>query len=317
MIIRKRAFLLVAILGVVLTNWNPSSAQSADSKCFEETGHCISGPFLDRYNAADDPLLLFGYPITEMIQDPLTQRPVQYFQRARMELDTSAPEGSQVTLTPLGTNNYTPGDPLAYATDSPTCEFFPATSKHVCYGFLTFYHKNGGAEFFGQPISEAELRDNRYVQYFEYARLEWHPELPNGKAITLANLGQIDFDRWGLDQRLLDPVVSAAIPQSLIHMNARAFVAKAVIKPGADQTLYVIVQDQMLQPVSQALVTADMKDPSGAVNRVTLSPTDENGITTLKFSASTSNADQVVQISVTATARGQSSTTRTWYRLWW
>lgn len=308
---------MVAILGVLLTSWNPSSAQPADNICFEETGHCISGPFLTRYHSVADPLLIFGYPITEMIQDPLTQHPIQYFQRARMELDTAAPADKQVTLTPLGTNNYTPGDPQAYAADSPTCETFPATGHHVCYGFLTFYRANGGTDQFGQPISEAEFHENRLVQYFEYARLEWHPELPAGKTITLANLGQIDFSRWGLDQRLLDPVVSAAIPQSLVRLNARAFVSRAVVQTGSDQTLYVIVQDQNLQPVSEALVTADLKDPTGAETHLTLPPTDANGITSLQFPVTSTTLDKVVQITVNASARGQSTTTRTWFRLWW
>lgn len=65
---------------------------------FPETGHTISGPFRD-YWEANGGITIFGFPITEIIDEDGMR--VQYFERARFELNPSA-EG-QIDLTPLGT----------------------------------------------------------------------------------------------------------------------------------------------------------------------------------------------------------------------
>jgi len=61
------------------------------SQYFPETSHWVSGPFLDKYNSVEEPELLFGYPITEEFDDPISGYLVQYFQRARFELHPKAP----------------------------------------------------------------------------------------------------------------------------------------------------------------------------------------------------------------------------------
>jgi photosystem II stability/assembly factor-like uncharacterized protein len=55
---------------------------SADQRYFEETGHSVNYAFL-RYFTARGGLDSFGYPITEEMHED--GRPVQYFQRARLE----------------------------------------------------------------------------------------------------------------------------------------------------------------------------------------------------------------------------------------
>ena len=55
---------------------------SADQRYFDETGHSASYAFLRHFNARGG-MDSFGYPVTEEIQEG--GRPVQYFQRARLE----------------------------------------------------------------------------------------------------------------------------------------------------------------------------------------------------------------------------------------
>lgn len=61
----------------------------------------------------------------------------------------------------------------------------------MCYKLLQFYDANNGPFYFGEPISEAELRDGRIVQYFENARFEWRPNQPSDLQIGLTDLGRV------------------------------------------------------------------------------------------------------------------------------
>jgi hypothetical protein len=66
------------------------------------------------------------------------------------------------------------------------------TNHHISdrAGFLTFWRANGGVLIFGYPIGEEIVEDGRIVQYFERARLEYHPEL-------LGQEGQVQLSLLG------------------------------------------------------------------------------------------------------------------------
>jgi putative inorganic carbon (hco3(-)) transporter len=55
------------------------------------------------------------------------------------------------------------------------CEFFAITSHNLCWPFASYWNTNGGLSFFGYPLTEAFDTDGVTTQYFERARLEWHP----------------------------------------------------------------------------------------------------------------------------------------------
>src|SRR5512142_2607229 len=113
------AFLALTLL---LTQWGPASAQSADVQFFPETGHNVKGDFLRFYKSVRDPKLLFGYPITEQMTSK-DGKPVQYFQRARFELRVDLPESQRIQLTPVGRLTYKPGSQLSI-NNSAGCELF-------------------------------------------------------------------------------------------------------------------------------------------------------------------------------------------------
>jgi hypothetical protein len=136
----RRLVSLFLFLAILLMEWGPASAQAATIQYFPETGHHVRGDFLRFYKSARDPLLVFGYPITEQ----LTSRDgkiVQYFQRARFELRDQLPESQRVQLTPVGGVLYQSGDQLRLSNTSG-CELFP-TGYPVCLAFLDFYKANG------------------------------------------------------------------------------------------------------------------------------------------------------------------------------
>ena len=105
----RRFALLLSILVLLLASEGPVSAQSSgDAQYFPETGHNLKGEFLRFYKNASNPLLVFGYPITEQLTSH-DGKTVQYFQRARFELRADLPERQRVQLTPLGKATYQPG----------------------------------------------------------------------------------------------------------------------------------------------------------------------------------------------------------------
>jgi peptidoglycan/xylan/chitin deacetylase (PgdA/CDA1 family) len=73
---------------------------------------------------------------------------------------------------------------------SPDQIFFPQTGHYLSHGMLRYWQTYGGLPVFGYPISEEFIENGVVVQYFERARLEWHPGAwPSRYDILLGRLG--------------------------------------------------------------------------------------------------------------------------------
>ncbi len=152
---------------------------------FSQTGHYLSYGFLD-YWRAHGGVQIFGYPLTEEINDHATGLTVQYFERAVFEWHGDQPEGSRVELRRLGADLTQGRADAAFnkisAVSDNSCNFYSETGHRLCNGFRAYWQDNGGLAVFGFPISEEFTEKNPdtgksyTVQYFERARFEWHPE---------------------------------------------------------------------------------------------------------------------------------------------
>jgi len=206
--VMARRYLFLGLLILVLigsATWQSSLAQGGE-EYFDETGHVVTGEFLAAYRSVPNPVQLYGYPITDAFQDTTRNLLVQYFQKARFELDPAGPVGNRVKVSPLGEYLYTPGPEASLTVNPGACRtYYPPDGYRVCYAFLEFYDRQGGQKQFGLPISNIEWHDGRMVQYFQNARLEYHPEMPMGQWIVLAELGRQYFDQHGEDRALLMP----------------------------------------------------------------------------------------------------------------
>ena len=311
-VVRRLAAILF-FLTFWLTSWEAANAQSTTVQFFPETGHHVRGDFLRFYKSVPDPSLVFGYPITEQItaRDGKT---VQYFQRARFELRTDLPENERVQLTPLGQALYQTADQLRLSNTSG-CELF-GTGYPVCLAFLDFYKANGGAGQFGNPISPFEFHDNLIVQYFERARFEWRADRPEGQRVVLTDLGRYYFDQLGEDPAFLKPVqpLDATI-NAILSIKAQAFVAKSLTGSTGQQTVYVIVQSQTLQPVSSATGKATVHWPDGRTEDYFFT-TNRSGLGTITLQFANQKKGDLVPIDIIAVYQGLGSTTRTSFRIW-
>ncbi len=196
----------------------------------------MRGEFLNYYQSTSDPLLLLGYPITDELIDPINGQKTQYFQRARLDLEYEEGEDLVIRRAPLGRLIYEEGSPPASVPiNSFACKHFPKTGKNVCYAFLQFYSANNGPDAFGEPISNLEYQDGRYVQYYEYARMEWRPDSTGGQRVALTDLGaSISTRAWATRRRC-----SPTRPQNLRQGKpscGRGLVGQALLPANTRQT---------------------------------------------------------------------------------
>jgi hypothetical protein len=148
----RRGLILLFVAGLLLVTLVPTHAQQITSKYFYETGHTVTDEFLTFYLSAPDPLLVYGLPITEAFIDPVKNIKMQYFQRARFDLNPDAPAGKRVQLSALGSLTYQASkvQDLNIATNTPECRQY--NQFFVCDAFLAFFDAHGGLEQFGYPI---------------------------------------------------------------------------------------------------------------------------------------------------------------------
>lgn len=313
MIRRLFAFALAFLL--MGTNWVSVRAQSMEFKYFNETGHNVSGEILRFYNSNPNATLLYGYPITEEITSK-DGKHVQYFQRARLEYRADLPEGQRVQVSLLGRETYVPSSPLDV--NSPfACRLYSETGFSVCFAFLEFFDQYGGLSQFGYPISPFEYHDNIIVQYFEKARLEWQPWKPEGQRVVVSDLGRIYFDKFGEDPGFLPPVQPLDnTATTVINLQVRAFAWKAVTLANDSQLIFIIVQDQALQPVSNSSCTTTIHWPDGRADSNTIN-TNSNGVGMVALSFANQQYGSLIYTDVACTFSGLSGFTTTSFRIWY
>jgi hypothetical protein len=186
--------------------WGPDRATAG--AYFAETGHRITAPFLNYWNA-NGGLKQFGYPISDQIKetDPVTNklRLVQYFERNRFEYHPElANTPYEIQIGRLGDDvmrragiDWTTLPKQADA--PPECLFFEQTGHRLCAPFRQYWEANGGLALYGMPLSEAYEEDGRLVQYFERNRFEYFPDKAGTPfEVQLGLLGRELYSTWGV-----------------------------------------------------------------------------------------------------------------------
>jgi hypothetical protein len=296
-------------------------AQNGGEQYFPETGHYVTDEFYEFYASIENAKLIFGYPITEAFVNSFGIR-VQYFQRARFELHPEKPLGHQVVVSELGNYLYVPGAPLRY-TLGDACQKFSADKGFdypVCFAFLDFYLENDGESYFGLPISDIEWHGDYLMQYFERTRLEWHPEYPPGKKVTVGHLGEIYFQMLDLDLSLRAPVdfIDSGIQPDAetIDITGHAFVQSAVVTPGEEQIIFVTVRDQKLEPVQGIQVMVEIYFPNGESHNIGFPSVNHLGFTQQTFRITSTAEPGLVKVLVRIGSNGSQETVQTSFRVW-
>jgi len=312
---KYRSLILLLTLCLLGSSWISVHAQTLESRYFSESGHNVNGDFLDFYESNQHAIILYGYPITEEFKSK-DGKTVQYFQRARFEYHPELPADQRVLLTPLGRATYVSSGPLDVS-GAFACRTYTGTGYSVCFAFLEFFDSHGSVAQFGYPISSFEYHEDQIVQYFEKARLEWQPWKPEGQRVVVYDLGRVYFGQLGEDPALLPPVK----PQnnttaSILNLQVRAFAWKAGTLTNDSQEIFVIVQDQNLQPVNNAICTVVVHWPDGRDETSVLS-TNSAGVGVLSLAIEDQPFGSLIASNVTCTYSNLSSTTTTSFRIWY
>jgi hypothetical protein len=72
---------------------------------------------------------------------------------------------------------------------APRTAYIPQTGQSIDGLFLDTW-RSWGVESLGYPVTPEIKEDGRIVQYFEYARMEYWPEDPNGKYVQFGAIGR-------------------------------------------------------------------------------------------------------------------------------
>ncbi len=205
------------IAALVLAILLPRQGLAQDgARFFEETGQTLDNQygFLQFWESHHGDAL-FGPPLTGIVLE--ANVPVQYFERGRLEH-----RDGTVTTGALGRERtrwreFPEAPARARAAGQ---KFFPSTGHTIQGVFLRFWNEHDGALLFGPPLSEPLWETvgsaSVQVQYFERARLEYHPRRSDtvvvsalGREIALAN---------GLilpDQQVAVAIVEEATPDAM------------------------------------------------------------------------------------------------------
>ena len=319
--------MMVALLAGSLSATYPQSP-GGNCEYFGETGHYVCGEFLEFYKTRGG-LEIFGYPLTEAFEDPARGLQVQYFQRARMEWhpQNSASQRLQLGLLvdelgyrfPAARPNQIPSFNTALQ------QYFPETGHIVSYAFLKYFREKGGVGIFGYPRSEFMYEDGYIVQYFQRARMEWHPEDRSGPRMRLTNIGEIYIERFGLpgdyDESLPPPgrpgEASAASPElTVTKLHISASVRYIITGRKGSQTVFVYATDQRQRPIQDVAVKMVVHYQSGD-QRYGFEATNARGFTSQSFDILPAPAGRKVIVDVTATYGDLTSTTQTFFLPWW
>jgi hypothetical protein len=315
---RRSYHLIVAVVAaVLLSGVAVAHAQGPDEPCryYDETKHSVCGIFLEYYDSRGG-LEIFGNPISEAYYDHGLELHVQYFQKSRMEYHPTNPEPYQVQLgllvDELGYEFPPAPEDKIPRFNNDMHHYFPETGHLVEYYFLDYFRDKGGLDIFGYPRSEYMFEDGRMVQYFQRARMEYHPELTTGPEMHLAPLGEMMVDRLG---PLPEPGGEAELPP--IKLKVSASVRYVITGQEGGQTVYVYVVDQNGDAVEGAQVRMVVGYPSGEQVYQFDEPTDSTGFTGYYFDIPPTSASEKVVITVTTTFAGLSATTQTFFFAWW
>jgi hypothetical protein len=315
--IMRRGVMFLALIALMsIPIWVVTRAQSDQPEYFPDTGHTITGKFYELYYAADNPIAVYGSPITDAFPDK-DGNLVQYFQKARFELN----KNGEIFKTPLGqiflNENEAGIESINISDSSSVCRNFEETGYSVCYDFLEFFEKNGGVNQFGYPISNRLIRANRTSQYFEYALLEFYPERPAGLKVSVADLGRQYFDKLGENSNRLRAVSPGNfISDGVLSLDVRAFIARDPAADNYEPTIFVIVHDQKKTSLANVSIEFVVRYADGTNKRYLMEPTNLYGFTRMEIPVDKTEPG-IVEVFVKATYLDKEAETRTSFRIWY
>ncbi|MCX7791383.1 MAG: VanW family protein [Chloroflexaceae bacterium] len=183
----RHSLILVLVAAVIVASVPPPIARAQTARLpalpvIEAGAHVVEEPFRS-FILAHGGLEWSGQPLSAEFYDAESRAYVQYFTYVRLER-----RGDTVELARLGSlytadrQDEAPFHPVAPVQFNASERVFVPATGHTLGGAFAWYHsRHGGTSLLGYPISEEfyEIQPDGsplLVQYFERARLSYHPE---------------------------------------------------------------------------------------------------------------------------------------------
>ena len=311
---------VILLVGSVAAT-HPQETPGGNCEYFSETGHYVCNEFLDFFKTRGG-LETFGYPLTEAFDDPARGLRVQYFQCSRMEWHPYNPDPYKVQLglliDELGHIDPPISESERPAFNSSVHHYFPETGHVVSYAFLKHFREKGGLDIFGYPRTEFTYEDGYIIQYFQRARMEWHPEASSGPEMRLTNMGEIYLDKFGVPGGYDIPLPPPPGPESGLYtkLDVNASVRYAIMGRQGTQTVFIYVNDQRHEPAEGVSAQVVVHYQSGD-QAYTCDLTNASGFTKCSFDIRLSPPGEKVVIDVLVTYGDLRATTQTFFLPWW
>jgi hypothetical protein len=306
--------LLLAVL-IMPLGLRVSAAQSNPPQYFPETGYTVDWPFID-YFVATGGAAHNGLPISSLFNDPVTGLTVQYFEMGRLEWHPGNPDPYKIQWGLLGVELgvSTPPIPVSQIPSpaDPNCLYFEETGHKVCHIFLKKWQAEG-LDRIGYPITELTIEDQRLVQYFQRAKMEYRPQR-EGEQTVLLPLGLIYRDVF--PERIPDTRTPPSPSEKAVKsLKVTGSVSQPVIAPDGLQEAYVVIKDQLGNAVPGVAVTLQIRYSTG--DQLVIMPlTDAQGVTRTTFSVSGVKPGALVPMGCVATLGSVFNATRTSFLVW-
>jgi len=298
----KNLFVLMLSLAVILIIAMPIRAMVKELQDKEE-GFSIDSRF-SPYDEVQGGESIFGKPISQAFIEVETDKVVQYFENARLELDIDASGGMVVKTSSLGMMLGAWEAPLTYEGEVPGCRFYHETGHHVCHAFLSYYEEKGGPGTFGYPIAELKIEDDRMVQYFQWFRLDWFPDNEENP-IQPGPLGRMHLSTVNAEDFKAEYEETSEVEE----LRVVSSVERASITTSGEQTVYLVVRDQDQEAIEGAAVTLIAHFPEE--DRMIIMPlTDEDGRSQVSFTFENQPPGHSVFLEITVVYQGRAKEVR-------
>jgi hypothetical protein len=126
------------------------------------------------------------------------------------------------------------------------------------------------------------------------------------------------FEQIGEDQAFLKPSEQGVRGPNneVLELRVRAFPKQAVATSNDEQTIYVVVQDQNLQPVFGGQGVATIRPAVGETLQQSF-VTDSSGLSVLSFAFTNQPSGQLVTVDISVSYNGLTGKTTTSFRIWY
>jgi hypothetical protein len=217
---------------------------------------------------------VFGSKVDDLRE--LGGQALQCYQNACFVWDPNATE--PVTVVPLGLRSaptVSRAAPPAASDDAWYCE---ETGHSVVRAFKDYFFAHGGEAIFGRPMTEFMKDGESWVQWFENASFEWHPDRPNGERVQLTPLGEMHYRQFGVDILQLPSLSDSKEDEITLTIRPDY----TLLPPNVPQVIHLWAKDSVGRPLANVAITLYLTTPSSR-QIVQVQPTDATGEALLRL----------------------------------